>query len=297
MPTKDGRTRRREDILAKKDTEFGKKIDILEGCVGFRFPSHVFDNQSLADLLSVPAETMSRKKTGERPVGPGDWSRLVMRFQLAEHGIEPDMFAADAEAFRVHLKSHKVGIYGGRDVDGARQTMLDLASPTRSLGAVEAGRIDIEREPGPRAGGIGGNRSARPAIPILRVGERVRLKVKVPDDGWLYVLNDRESMEVALLTPSCFAPRADVRKGLVRLPDNAEFPFFPVNEPGGNYRLFAVWFKQRPTVGFAAPIRTDAEPRDLADMEFLEFANAARVAASTGSPVMVAVAEYRVETR
>lgn len=281
--------------MAAKDKEFGKKIDILEGTVGFRFPTHFFGNQSLADLLGVPAETMSRKKSGERPVGPGDWSRLVMRFQLAEYGFEPDMFAADAETFRGHLKACKIGIYGGRDMDRARQLILDLASPTRRLGAVEPGRIDIEREPGARAGGIGGT-GTRPPITVFRTGERVRLKVRVPDDGYLYVLNDYEAMEVALLTPSFFAPRAGVSKGLVQLPDNAEFPFFPVADPGGNYRLFAVWFKQRPAISFAAAANTDAEPRDLTDTEFLEFANAARVAVSAGSRVMVAVNEYRVAT-
>lgn len=284
-------------MAAGKDKEFGKKIDILEGTVGFRFPTHLFSNQSLADLLEVPAETMSRKKAGVRPVGPGDWSRLVVRFQLAEYGFEPDMFNPDAETFRAHLKACKVGIYGGRDMDRARQLMLDLASPTRREGSAETGRIDIEREPGTRAGGIGGNAEIRPPVPVFRAGDRVRLKIRVPDEGHLYVLNDRESMEMALLTPSFFAPRANVRKGLVRLPDSSEFPFFPIAEPAGNYRLFAVWFQQRPAIGFASAANIDAEPRDLTDIEFVEFANAARIAVSNGSRVMVAVNEYRVATR
>lgn len=279
--------------MAVKDKEFGRKIDILEGAVGFRFPIHFFSNQSLADLLGVPAETMSRKKSGERPVGPSDWSRLVMRFQLAENGFEPDMWAADAETFREHLKLCKLGVYGGRDMDRARQLMLDLASPARRFGAVEPGSIDIEREPSLRAGGIGGVEK-RPLLTVFRIGERVRLKIKVPDDGYLYLFNDYEAMEVALVTPSFFAPRADVGKGLVRLPDNMEFPFFPVAEPGGNYRLFAVWFRQRPTISFASAVNTEAGPRDLTDIEFLEFANAVRVTVSAGSRVMVAVNEYRV---
>lgn len=279
--------------MALKDKEFGKKIDILEGAVGFRFPIHFFSNQSLADLLGVPAETMSRKKSGERPVGPSDWSRLVTRFQLVENGFEPDMWATDAETFRERLKICKLGIYGGRDMDRARQLMLDLASSARRFGTVEPGRIDIEREPGVRAGGIGGT-GKKPPLTVFRVGERVRLKVRVPDEGYLYVFNDYESMEVALVTPSFFAPRADVGKGVVRLPDNTEFPFFPVSEPGGNYRLFAVWFKRRPAISFADAVITEAEPRDLTDIEFLEFANAVRIAVSAGSRVMVAVNEYRV---
>lgn len=280
--------------MAIKDKQFGEKIDILEGTVGFRFPSHFFSNQSLADLLSVPAETMSRKKSGERPVGPGDWSRLVMRFQLAEYGFEPDMFAVAPEVFRSHLKSCKIGVYGGRDMDRARQLMLDLASPSRRFGPVEPGRIDIEREPSTRAGGIGGS-GTRPLVPVFRVGERVRLKVKVPDDGYLYVLNDYEAMEIALLTPSFFSPKASVGKGLVRLPNQTAFPFFPVAEPAGSYRLFSVWFKQRPMVSFTEVLHTDAEPRDLTDIEFIEFANSTRVAISIGSSVMVATTEYRVE--
>lgn len=117
--------------MAIKDKQFGEKIDLLEGTVGFRFPTHFFSNQSLADLLSVPAETMSRKKSGERPVNPGDWSRLVMRFQLADYGFEPDVFAFAPEVSRSHLKSCKIGAYGGRDMDRARQLMLDLANPSR----------------------------------------------------------------------------------------------------------------------------------------------------------------------
>ena len=66
--------------------DFSEKLRILEGVIGYRFPSHYFKGNFLADLFNIHTSQMSKKKNGTVPVTNWELSKLVDLYQLGEIG-------------------------------------------------------------------------------------------------------------------------------------------------------------------------------------------------------------------
>jgi len=144
-----------------------------------------------------------------------------------------------------------------------------------------------------RGGGIGAE-PVQDDLLVLRINDQVRVKVPVPRDGFLFLLND-DNTDITCLMPSHYAPRLTVAAGEVSIPTTDEFPTFPVGgPPGKNYRIYALWFDRRPPVAVAGHEGIDQPPRDLEAGEFIELVEWAVQASSRADAVMIAVGDYDV---
>lgn len=271
-----------------RDKDFGKKLAALEQAVGFRFPPSDFQNTFLSSLLHTTPETMSRKKTGVRRVTESDWSILTEYFDLARYGFEPGMFAEDLDAFLIHMKDVARLALQDSKPNKARLDLYELA--TGPCGGRL--RIDLAGK-GMRGGGIG----AAPVdnnIIVLRIGDEVVVRTSARDDGHLFLFNDERGREFTCLMPSYFAPETAVRKGQVSIPTVDEFRYFPVGGPANTYRLYALWFAEKPDFGFLSNYSNDASPRVLTAIELTEVASCAKMRSANEKAVMVAIADYEV---
>jgi hypothetical protein len=271
------------------DKEFGIKLKALERAVGFRFPASDFSTTFLATLLDTAVESMSRKKTGKRRLTESDCSKLTSYFDLARYGFEPDMFALDLQPFEEIMR--EVGRKAQRDAkpNKAREDLFQLATSPDVGGRLWIGLARSRV----RSGGIGSEPKAT-SLPVFIEGDRVEVHVSVPKDGYLILLND-DREQVTCLMPSHYAPLLAVRGGDVVIPNSADFPHFPVGGPANNYRLYAVWFAQRPSLALTAGDFKEALPRDIDSTEFLEVVECAKQASRRSDAIMVAFGDYKVK--
>lgn len=271
-----------------RDKDFGKKLAALEQAVGFRFPPSDFQNTFLSSLLHTTPETMSRKKTGVRRVTESDWSILTEYFDLARYGFEPGMFAEDLEAFLTQMREVARRALQDSKPNKARLELHELATgPCR-------GRLKIDLAgKGMRGGGIGAEPVDKNII-VLRIGDEVVVRTTARDDGYLFLFNDEHGKEFTCLMPSYFAPDIAVRKGPISIPTVDEFRYFPVGGPVNTYRLYALWFADRPDFGFLASLSSDGSPRTLTATELTEVSAHARMKSANENAVVVAIADYEV---
>lgn len=267
------------------DPDFGEKLKALQSAVGFRFPPGDFSNASLARLLNTTEQTMSRKKKGKRLVTESDWSVLTDYFDLARYSFQPGMWALGLASFDEQML--EVGRQTFRDSkpNEARKNLMELA--TGGCG----GRLHIELAyKRTRGSGIGTEPSAD-VLPVFSDGDQVCIKLDVPKDGHLVIVNDsRDSL--TCLMPSHFAPRMIVKAGKVRVPTSYDFPCFPVGGRPGRYRIYGVWFAQRPPIALAATEGDHNPPRDLDPHEFVELVELAQKVSVRAEAVMVAFGDY-----
>lgn len=266
------------------DETFGRKLELLERAIGFRFPASAFSNDALALLLSTTKETMSRKKSGKANVTDRDLSVLTHHFGLSRHGFEAGMFADPLPRFEQHMKRVEKNALDEELIDVDRKLLFDLARGQNRT-------IHFELRDS-RRGGIGAVKP-QPSMPRLRESDEVRIRLAVPGDGHLLVVNDDGRRQVTVLMPSRFAPRIAVKAGAVHVPTDEIYKYFPVAGPEGRYRLIAVWLPEPPPLAFLDR-NMDSEPCDLAGDEFRQLAGIVRAAEAAGRPFMVAVGDYRV---
>lgn len=265
------------------DVEFGAKLAEIESAVGFRFPATDFQNLFLASLLETTPETMSRKKAGLRRVTEWDLSKLTSYFDLARYGVEPHAFALGIGEFSRMMREVGRKAQAEAKPNKARHDLLTLAG----------GRLQIVLANPQRGGGIGADPMVS-ALPRFRPGDFVKVKVSVPGDGHLYLLNDGRN-DISCLMPSYFAPLTAVQAGTVTIPTTAEFPRFPIGGPVGTYRLFGLWFAEKPQLSLGRDEGSDRPPRDIEHSEFIEIAECAVRAKAAEKAVMVAFGDYRVD--
>ncbi len=271
-----------------KDEHFGSKLKAIEQAVGFRFPARHFSNTCLAKLLRVDAPTMSNKKSGGRYVTEKDCSELTRHFDLERYGCDSTLFTVDLATFEEAMR--EVGRKAQRDAkpNKAREDLLQLA------GGEAGGRLRIELAANwARGGGIGFEPRSR-AMPAFMIGDRVRVRVPVSKDGYMILLND-DWKQVTCLMPSHYAPRLAVKAGDVVMPTSVEFPHFPVGDPTGHYRLYALWFAQSPSLAMLENGFEDASPRAVDPTEFTELVEHAKLASTQPNAVMVACGDYEVK--
>lgn len=266
------------------DEDFGSKLELMERAIGFRFPAPAFSNDALAVLLTTTKETMSRKKNGKANITDRDISVLTHHFGLSRHGFEVSMFTEPLTQFERHMKRVEHSALGEELIDVDRKLLFDLAREHK-------GTIHFELRNSHR-GGIG---AVKPQVsmPRLKESDEVGIRLTVPGDGHLIVINDDGRRQVTALMPSQFARRTTVRGGTVHVPDGEDYRYFPVAGPAGPYRLIAAWFAEQPRLAFLNG-EIDGEPRDLSSDEFRQFAGLVRTAEKTGRPVKVAVGDYAV---
>jgi len=269
--------------MAMDDT-FGRKLELMERAIGFRFPAPAFSNDSLALLLNTTKETMSRKKSGKANVTDRDISVLTHYFGLGRHGFEVSMFIEPLAQFEKHLKRVEKSALGEDLLDVDRKLLFDLARE-------QNGAIHFELRNSHR-GGIG---AVKPQVsmPRLKESDEVGIRLTVPGDGHLIVVNDDGRRQVTALMPSQFAPRTTVKAGSVYVPTDEDYRYFPVAGPTGPYRLIAVWFAEQPQLAFLKG-EVDGEPRDLSSDEFRQLAGLVRAAEKAGRPFKVAIGDYTV---
>ena len=271
--------------MAALDEDFGTKLELMERAVGFRFPASAFSNVSLAGLLQTTQETMSRKKIGKANVTARDISKLTHHFGLGRHGFEVAMFTAPLEQFAQHMRQVEAQALGEELIDVDRKLLFDLARE-------QNGTIHFDLRNSQR-GGLGGV-APQVSTPRLRETDQVVIRVTVPADGYLIVVNDDGRREVTCLMPSQFAPATAVKAGTVRLPtDDAAFRYLPVATPAGLYRLVAVWLPMRPDLPFLEG-GMDGALRELTAGEYRHLAGLVRATAADKRPFKVAVGDYTV---
>lgn len=266
------------------DETFGSKLELMERAIGFRFPVPAFSNDGLALLLNTTKETMSRKKSGKANVTDRDISVLAHHFGLSRHGFEVSMFTEPLQQFEQHMKRVEKSALGEAVIDVDRKLLFDLAREQK--GTVH---FDLRNS---HRGGIG---AVKPQVsmPRLKESDEVGIRLTVPGDGHLIVVNDDGRRQVTVLMPSQFAPRTTVKAGTVHVPTGGDYRYFPVAGPAGPYRLIAVWFPERPQLAFLKG-EVDGEPRDLSIDEFRQLAGLVRAAEKAGRPFKVAVGDYAV---
>jgi hypothetical protein len=271
------------------DKEFGIKLKAIERAVGFRFPASDFSTTFLAGLLDTAIESMSRKKTGKRRVTESDCSRLTSYFDLARYGFEPEMFSLDVQAFEEIMRGVSRKAQRDAKPNKAREDLFQLAISPSVGGRLWIGLARSRV----RSGGIGSEPKAS-ALPVFMEGDRVEVHVSVPKEGYLILLND-DREQVTCLMPSHYAPQLAVRAGDVVIPNAADFPHFPVGGPANNYRLYALWFSQRPSLALTTGDFKEALPRDIDSTEFLEIVECAKQASRRSDAIMVAFGDYKVK--
>lgn len=269
------------------DKHFGQKLEELEKAVGFRFSPQKFKNVSLAKLLNTTPETMCRKKNGTRRVTESDWSRLTEYFGLAHFGFETTMFAYDLNSFSKKMKDIGFKIQTSSTLDKARLDLFIIA------GGIFGGNIKIERKNDLVRGGIG-------AEPIdgnlvqLQEGDMVSIKTTVPDEGFLYLFNEAYGKEITCLMPSKYSPYCDVNKGTVAIPTDPDFSSFPVAGPQGSFRLYAIWFTEKPDLALNNKRLLDDTPCIIEHSEFTQLVTKAKSLSENGGGVMAAITSYKV---
>lgn len=270
--------------MASKDRSFGRKLELMERAIGFRFPATAFSNDGLADLLNTTKETMSRKKSGDANVTDRDISVLTYHFGLSRHGFAVSMFAEPLEAFAQHMQQVEKSALGEELIDVDRKLLFDLAREHK-------GRIDFTLRNSHR-GGIG---AVRPQVsmPRLRETDEVSIRLTVPYDGHLIVVNDDGRRQITSLMPSQFAPDTSVTAGSVSVPTDDSYRYLPVAGPAGAYRLIALWCPDRPQLSFL-DTPNDGEPVDLSVEQFRQIAGLVRSMEKAGRPFRVAVGDYAV---
>lgn len=270
--------------MARRDKDFGSKLELMERGIGFRFSISAFSNDGLAQLLGTTRETMSRKKIGEAIVTDRDVSVLTHHFGLGRHGFEAGMFFEPLEKFAEHMQRVEGSALGEELVDEDRKLLFDLARD-------QNGRCYFDQRD-TRRGGIGAAKP-KPTMPRLREGDEVKIRLTVPDDGHLLVINDDGRRQITLLMPSEYAPGTSVRSGTVNVPTDDEHRYFPVAGPSGPFRVIAVWFRDAPRL-LLLKGGHDGEPRDLSTDEFRQLAGLVRSTLKAGRPFKVAVGDYAV---
>ena len=206
------------------DATFGEKLRLMERAIGFQFPAASFTNDAFAALLSTSAETMSRKKSGRARVYDRDISVLTYQFGLGRHGFKAAMFYEPLAQFGEHMDRVEECALSEDTVDVARKVLFDRARE-------QNGTIGFEVRSTHR-GGIG-TAHPRPSIPQFTINDVVALRITVPGDGHLIVVNDDRRGPVTMLMPSQFAPETAVKAGTVQVPTSAELRHFPVAGPAG----------------------------------------------------------------
>ena len=221
---------------SRKDTEFGNKLDYLEGILGAQLPMECFQKKFQANWIETGAEQFSRKRNGTEAVSNRALAKLIDLFQIGEK-IDFQVFRLELKAFIQALVDAKVGTHGNSTSQKQRQLLLSLYNANHPVAICRASAI--------RAGGIGGD-PAGAEVPQFRVYDRVYLHVPVPADGHLLVLNDTTNTnELTCLMPSTFAPETAVTGNSVRVPTQQhELPYFKIGGPTGFYRIFAIWTKE-----------------------------------------------------
>ena len=270
--------------MASKDREFGRKLELMERAIGFRFPVSAFSNDALALLLETTRETMTRKKTGGANVTDRDLSALTHHFGLGRHGFETSMFTEPLAQYEQHIRQVERRALGEDLIDIDRKMLFDVARE-------QNGMIHFDLRNSHR-GGIGAVRK-QVSMPRLKDTDEVRIRVTVPGDGHLLVVNDDGRRQGTGLMPSQFAPTTRVRAGTVHVPTDEAWEYFPVAGPAGPYRLIAAWFPEVPRLSFLDGTH-DAEPRDISVDEFRELAGHIRSAHNAGRSFKVAVGDYLV---
>jgi hypothetical protein len=266
------------------DETFGAKLELMERAIGFQFPVRAFSNDGLALLLGTSAETMSRKKTGKAHVTGRDLSVLTRQFGLARYGFQTGMFSEPLAQFEKRMKRVEKRAVSEEPADLARKLMVDRAR-------AQNGTVAFDVRSGHR-GGIGAV-NPQPSVPQLTVNDMVGIRVTVPSDGHLIVINDDKRGPVSMLMPSQFARDTAVKSGTVHVPTSTDFRYFPVAGPAGLYRVIAVWSPFQPQLALLQG-ETCGPPRDLRTEEFQELAGFLKAEARWGRPFRVAIGDYAV---
>jgi len=248
-----------------RDTDFGEKLDHLEGIIGHSLPRIYFTSSYQAlDVIKSTKAQYSRKRNGDATIARHEIGSLIDLFRLGPK-FDYTLFLLPLDEFKHALKEAGIGTYGLPLRQHFRNQLLTAAG--------EGNRIQFLRMPNRKSVGGIGSEPCDEAIPVFNIFDNLRIKIKVPDDGYLLVLNDHPaSDQLSILKPSRFVPFEEVDKGTVILPDDIGTEAFPVGGPADFYRIFAIWWKE-PIVPFLNDItpNLDGTPTTIraADLEKL----------------------------
>ncbi len=266
--------------------DLDRKIEFLEGILGFAFEKGRFRDASIAHALGISPSYWARKKGGRISVSPGELGRLVMHFGLAPR-FSWEVFMKPFDEFVEEMREGRVGTYGAGEGPLALQRLLSDPFCT-------ARGVHIARVGAPRAGLGAAPDPVRDRRVVLSVGTRARMRVDTPGRGYLVVINQHAPCgETTCLVPSLFRPSQDVAGGVVHLPaDGAAQTSFDVQGPPGFYRLFALW-AQTP-FGPSWAREDEEEPRVLDGPHLTALVDDLLTKPQDGTSYAVHTAEYRV---
>ncbi len=278
-----------KDDSGFRDALLGAKLEHIAGVVGYLFPNRHFTNRAFARELKINDAQMSRKRIGKLPVTNQELSTLLVYCGLGRLTISVFQTTTVAELDAI-LQREKIGIYGCCDADAIRhQWLMDL---NLLKGNIEITNVNVRR------GTLGLPQKAAILDRSFRVGERVRMKISVPEDGFLLVLtDDYVRREISCLMPSCFAPKTAVKKGDMSIPVKAENiePAFTVGGPPGWSRIFAFWTKEKWRLDWlnGRDMWKD-DPIELDTPRLREIAQAVGWLRDNNRPYQILAADYRV---
>ncbi len=225
----------------KKDTpdgveDFGKKIKVLEGVIGYQFPASYFRNTQIAQWLGISSPELSRKFAGRRPVHNRELSILIKWYDLA-HVFDYSVFLKPLKEFKAALADAKLGTYGIEASAGARQKL-------HARGKKNQSRITIAiAEDERRDGGMGPDDDGETDDGQLtfKVRDLVYAEIRTPSSGQLVVLNERVGDKISCLKPSSYSRLLRSAESPLRIPDPELSNHFRIRAPTGSYRLIAIW--------------------------------------------------------
>lgn len=281
-----------------RDTEFGAKLDAIEGLIGFRYEANKFERTTLSRIMQINESQVKRKRDGKEPISYHHLSKLIAHFEL-ESQLDYQAFFLPLPAFKEALKLARVGTHAGDLANLARQQLYMMARPGQPKTADRCSIEIIETQQSRRGGGLGYSQDVESKVSEFSYGDQARLRIKTPrSPGHLVVFNDSMDLVITCLMPSCLAPNTAAKGGTIEVPDREEYPPFKITSPSGFYRLLAVWTSEKPMLPWVSgDPAADKATKDISGQDFSTFVDHLNRLTEGECPPAVATADYRVLSR
>lgn len=251
--------------MRRRIADLGQKVEFLEGASEFRmlrarilreaggrldaaeFQRRLrlqLQQRAYANAIGVDPTQWARIKIGTDPVKDHQLSALATQLDLDEFGgIE--LWTLPMAEFQATLREKGYGKFGGPG------GMADLAARLRAL-AIEAPAIRIVVVGGAVVAGANAARGIGDpddvaALPVLQVGQRVRLEIgALGAASHLVVLSEDPGRRLVVLGRNGAGLQSCKEGEAVLLPSATAT--YPVGKPLGRHTLYAVAFSAKPTL-------------------------------------------------
>ena len=216
---------------------FGDQLDILAAVLGAQFNGTHFSGAKIADILSVDAAGLSRRRRGLTRLKPEERARLINHFELAQFGLDYRLFDLETEeTFSGALREARVGTYGGTAILRLLAELASLQQDPRARLRV----ITVEGQP--RTRGLTMRAAMESGLDTHKIDSAARIEISGYPSMPRAVLQHQigGSAVLELIAPSLAWCDADAAMpdGTIRIPKTESFTVSP---PSGVFRLTALF--------------------------------------------------------